>query len=135
MSALPVCPRLGGSSTLTTLFPECEPDWLLMTAAGDSRAVLCRSGVAIPLTDDHKAAREDETVCFQCQPTSCSMLALCGKSSDQLQHVFYAAGQASVVITLLTAQQRVLLTLRRMRSDRRVSRLRAVRSCSGTACV
>ena len=30
--------------------------------AGDSRAVLCRSGVAIPLTDDHKAAREDETV-------------------------------------------------------------------------
>ena len=30
--------------------------------AGDSRAVLCRGGVAIPLTDDHKAAREDETV-------------------------------------------------------------------------
>lgn len=28
---------------------------------GDSRAVLCRSGMAIPLTDDHKAAREDET--------------------------------------------------------------------------
>ena len=24
--------------------------------------MLCRSGVAIPLTDDHKAAREDETV-------------------------------------------------------------------------
>ncbi len=29
---------------------------------GDSRAVLCRSGGALPLTDDHKAAREDETV-------------------------------------------------------------------------
>lgn len=29
---------------------------------GDSRAVLCRSGAAVPLTDDHKAAREDETV-------------------------------------------------------------------------
>ncbi|KAL4420687.1 hypothetical protein ABPG75_010343 [Micractinium tetrahymenae] len=28
---------------------------------GDSRAVLCRSGGALPLTDDHKAAREDET--------------------------------------------------------------------------
>ncbi len=30
--------------------------------AGDSRAVLCRGGAAIALTDDHKAAREDETV-------------------------------------------------------------------------
>ena len=30
--------------------------------AGDSRAVLCRGNVAIPLTDDHKAAREDEVV-------------------------------------------------------------------------
>ena len=29
---------------------------------GDSRAVLCREGEALPLTDDHKAAREDETV-------------------------------------------------------------------------
>lgn len=29
---------------------------------GDSRAVLCRDGGALPLTDDHKAAREDETV-------------------------------------------------------------------------
>jgi serine/threonine protein phosphatase PrpC len=28
---------------------------------GDSRAVLCRNGQAIALTDDHKAAREDET--------------------------------------------------------------------------
>lgn len=28
---------------------------------GDSRAVLCRDGHALPLTDDHKAAREDET--------------------------------------------------------------------------
>eukprot|EP00887_Chlorella_sp_A99_P007208 scaffold2.g7208.t1 len=28
---------------------------------GDSRAVLSRNGAAVPLTDDHKAAREDET--------------------------------------------------------------------------
>lgn len=33
-----------------------------LVIAGDSRAVLSRGDVAIPLTDDHKAAREDETV-------------------------------------------------------------------------
>lgn len=27
---------------------------------GDSRAVLCRAGISFPLTDDHKASREDE---------------------------------------------------------------------------
>ncbi|KAL4855612.1 putative protein phosphatase 2C 8 [Chlorella vulgaris] len=34
---------------------------LYVANCGDSRAVLCRSGGALPLTDDHKAAREDET--------------------------------------------------------------------------
>ncbi|KAK9791129.1 hypothetical protein WJX73_003818 [Symbiochloris irregularis] len=34
---------------------------LYVANCGDSRAVLCRGDFAIPLTDDHKAAREDET--------------------------------------------------------------------------
>jgi len=34
---------------------------LYVANCGDSRAVLCRGGAAVPLTDDHKAAREDET--------------------------------------------------------------------------
>ncbi|KAK9795958.1 hypothetical protein WJX73_006426 [Symbiochloris irregularis] len=33
---------------------------LYVANCGDSRAVLCRGNVAIPLTEDHKAAREDE---------------------------------------------------------------------------
>ncbi len=42
--------------------------------AGDSRAVLSRGDVAIPLTDDHKAAREDETVSFFSVLCVCSEL-------------------------------------------------------------
>lgn len=34
---------------------------LYVANCGDSRAVLCRNGAAVALTDDHKAAREDET--------------------------------------------------------------------------
>ncbi|KAK9842137.1 hypothetical protein WJX84_006806 [Apatococcus fuscideae] len=34
---------------------------LYVANCGDSRAVLCRGGYACALTDDHKAAREDET--------------------------------------------------------------------------
>lgn len=40
----------------------CRCNACCYVPAGDSRAVLSRGDVAIPLTDDHKAAREDETV-------------------------------------------------------------------------
>ena len=46
-----------------TLSPQFLKLEHFIKCAGDSRAVLCRAGQAIPLTDDHKAAREDETVC------------------------------------------------------------------------
>ena len=45
-----------------SLFAIHEYKGLFCNFAGDSRAVLSRGDVAIPLTDDHKAAREDETV-------------------------------------------------------------------------
>lgn len=87
-------------------------------SAGDSRAVLCRSGVAIPLTDDHKAAREDETV---------SCVALCHHTSAHLcalnQHEPSAKLLVSGVIELYT------ICLRRHGWRQLVDR-----SCSGTAC-
>lgn len=39
-----------------------SPPSLVFTPTGDSRAVLCRNGKAIQLTDDHKPEREDEAV-------------------------------------------------------------------------
>ncbi len=46
--------------------------------------MLCRSGVAIPLTDDHKAAREDETVCLTTQKLG-QQIAVLGLQSYKLQ--------------------------------------------------
>lgn len=45
-------------------------------SAGDSRAVLSRGDVAIPLTDDHKAAREDETVSIMTDVLVCITLRI-----------------------------------------------------------
>lgn len=55
-------------ASLTGTCQCCQPGVLAALesfcccCAGDSRAVLCRGDTAIALTDDHKAAREDETV-------------------------------------------------------------------------
>ena len=49
---------LVGTTAVVTLLSSQS---MYVANAGDSRAVLLRSGVAMALTDDHKAAREDET--------------------------------------------------------------------------
>jgi len=49
---------LVGTTAVVTLLSSQS---IYVANAGDSRAVLLRSGVAMALTDDHKAAREDET--------------------------------------------------------------------------
>lgn len=72
---------------LPHLFPICTCVHILTrdaytVSAGDSRAVLSRGDVAIPLTDDHKAAREDETVsivqtcCFHVFESQCMMFGV-----------------------------------------------------------
>ncbi|KAL8172382.1 hypothetical protein V2J09_024186 [Rumex salicifolius] len=47
----------GGACSVTALIRDGN---LVVSNAGDCRAVLCRSGVAVPLTIDHKPSREDE---------------------------------------------------------------------------
>ena len=49
---------LVGTTAVVTLISSKS---IYVANCGDSRAVLCRNGKAAALTDDHKAAREDET--------------------------------------------------------------------------
>jgi protein phosphatase 1L len=49
--------RAGGACCVTALLREGR---LVVSNAGDCRAVLCLAGKAHPLTNDHRASREDE---------------------------------------------------------------------------
>lgn len=53
----PVEVALGGSTAVVALL---TPDHIVVANCGDSRAVLCRGGIAIPLSLDHKPDRSDE---------------------------------------------------------------------------
>lgn len=44
---------LGGSTAVVALL---SPELIVVANCGDSRAVLCRAGTAIPLSQDHKVA-------------------------------------------------------------------------------
>ncbi|OMO70975.1 phosphatase 2C (PP2C)-like protein [Corchorus capsularis] len=50
-------PKSVGSTALVLIISACQ---IIAANCGDSRAVLCRGGEAIPLTVDHKLDREDE---------------------------------------------------------------------------
>ncbi|KAG6657067.1 hypothetical protein CIPAW_04G064500 [Carya illinoinensis] len=53
----PVELALGGSTAVVALL---SPERIVVANCGDSRAVLCRAGTAIPLSQDHKPDRLDE---------------------------------------------------------------------------
>ncbi len=50
----------GYESGSTAVVAVLRGDDLFVANAGDSRAVLCRSGAAFALTDDHKPSNKDE---------------------------------------------------------------------------
>ncbi|KAJ8750632.1 hypothetical protein K2173_015813 [Erythroxylum novogranatense] len=52
----PECDAVGSAAVVAIV----TPDKIIVANCGDSRAVLCRSGKAIPLSTDHKPDRPDE---------------------------------------------------------------------------
>lgn len=52
----PQCDAVGSTAVVAVV----SPDRIVISNCGDSRAVLCRKGVAIPLSSDHKPDRPDE---------------------------------------------------------------------------
>ncbi|KAK7305782.1 hypothetical protein VNO77_43693 [Canavalia gladiata] len=57
----PHCDAVGSTAVVAVV----TPDKLVVSNCGDSRAVLCRDGVAIPLSSDHKPDRPDELLRVQ----------------------------------------------------------------------
>ncbi|KAJ8765920.1 hypothetical protein K2173_020436 [Erythroxylum novogranatense] len=54
----PQCDAVGSTAVVAVV----TPNKIVVSNCGDSRAVLCRNGVAIPLSSDHKPDRPDELV-------------------------------------------------------------------------
>lgn len=52
----PQCDAVGSTAVVAIV----TPDKIVVSNCGDSRAVLCRNGVAVPLSSDHKPDRPDE---------------------------------------------------------------------------
>lgn len=52
----PECDAVGSAAVVAIV----TPDKIIVANCGDSRAVLCRNGKAVPLSDDHKPDRPDE---------------------------------------------------------------------------
>ncbi|MBA0872298.1 hypothetical protein Goshw_010788 [Gossypium schwendimanii] len=57
----PQCDAVGSTAVVAVV----TPDEIIVANCGDSRAVLCRNGVALPLSDDHKPDRPDEMLRIQ----------------------------------------------------------------------
>ncbi|KAI4299529.1 hypothetical protein L6164_032981 [Bauhinia variegata] len=57
----PHCGAVGSTAVAAVV----TPDKIIVSNCGDSRAVLCRNGVAIPLSSDHKPDRPDELLRVQ----------------------------------------------------------------------
>ncbi|KAL2555695.1 Protein phosphatase 2C 3 [Forsythia ovata] len=109
----PHCDAVGSTAVVAVVTPEK----IIVSNCGDSRAVLCRNGVAIPLSTDHKPDRPDELdrinqaggrVIFWDGPRVLGVLAMSRAIGDNYLKP-YVIPEPDVTITERTAEDECLI--------------------------
>lgn len=109
----PQCDAVGSTAVVSVVTPEK----IIVSNCGDSRAVLCRNGVAIPLSVDHKPDRPDELnriqdaggrVIFWDGPRVLGVLAMSRAIGDNYLKP-YVISEPEVTITDRTADDECLI--------------------------
>ncbi|KAL2230285.1 protein phosphatase 2C 37-like [Sesamum indicum] len=109
----PQCDAVGSTAVVAVV----TPDKIVVSNCGDSRAVLCRNGVAIPLSVDHKPDRPDELnriqeaggrVIFWDGPRVLGVLAMSRAIGDNYLKP-YVISEPEVTITERTAEDECLI--------------------------
>ncbi|KAH6769192.1 protein phosphatase 2CA [Perilla frutescens var. frutescens] len=109
----PQCDAVGSTAVVSVV----TPDKVIVSNCGDSRAVLCRNGVAIPLSVDHKPDRPDELnriqeaggrVIFWDGPRVLGVLAMSRAIGDNYLKPFVIS-EPEVTVTERTAEDECLI--------------------------
>lgn len=110
----PQCDAVGSTAVVSII----TPNKIVVSNCGDSRAVLCRNGVAIPLSVDHKPDRPDELnrieeeaggrVIFWDCPRVLGVLAMSRAIGDNYLKP-YVISEPEVTITDRTAEDECLI--------------------------
>lgn len=109
----PQCDAVGSTAVVAVV----TPDKIVVSNCGDSRAVLCRNGVAVPLSYDHKPDRPDELLRIQAAggrviywdgPRVLGVLAMSRAIGDNYLKP-YVISQPEVTVTDRTAEDECLI--------------------------
>nr|GMD57611.1 protein phosphatase 2C 37-like [Ipomoea batatas] len=109
----PQCDAVGSTAVVAVV----TPDHIIVSNCGDSRAVLCRNGVAIPLSVDHKPDRPDELnrieeaggrVIYWDGPRVLGVLAMSRAIGDNYLKP-YVISEPEITITKRTAEDECLI--------------------------
>nr|GMC63700.1 protein phosphatase 2C 37-like [Ipomoea batatas] len=109
----PQCDAVGSTAVVAVVTPES----IVVSNCGDSRAVLCRNGVAIPLSIDHKPDRPDEVnrieaaggrVIYWDGPRVLGVLAMSRAIGDNYLKP-YVISEPEVTVTERTAEDECLI--------------------------
>ncbi|KAL9421584.1 hypothetical protein AB3S75_033956 [Citrus x aurantiifolia] len=109
----PQCDAVGSTAVVAVVTPEM----LIVSNCGDSRAVLCRNGVAVPLSNDHKPDRPDELLRIEAAggrviywdgPRVLGVLAMSRAIGDNYLKP-YVISEPEVTVTERTAEDECLI--------------------------